>query len=204
MERKDVGCAEMNRVSHILAGCSALAQTKSLERHNHALNILFFEVLRSLNLTEKSSPWYSPIKPKPVSENEQAVAYWDVPLFADQTTVSANRIDATVVDKVKKEVLLIEMTCPWVENREKKSTEKTSKYGPLRWELQMRYPGYCVKQYNIIIDVLGGYSRDVSQALRDLVGEASSKVVRRMQKSVITSTLHIARYVKIIQSPTTV
>ena len=57
-----------------------------------------------------------------------------------------------------------------------------------------------IKQYNIVIDVLGGYSRDVSQALRDLVGEASSKVARRMQKSVISSTLHVARYVKIIQS----
>ena len=191
---------EAESVSHILAGCSALAQTKYLERLNHALNILFLEVLRSLNLTEKSSPWYSPIKPKPVYENEQAVAYWDVPLFADQTTVSANRIDVTVVGKVKKEVLLIEMMCPWVENREKKSAEKTSKHGPLRWELQVCYPGCCVKQYNIVIDVLGGYSRDVSQALRDLVGEASSKVARRMQKSVITSTLHIARYVKIIQS----
>ena len=44
----------------------------------------------------------------------------------------------------------------------------------LWWELQMHYPGYCIKQYNIVIDVLGGYSRDVSQALRDLVGEASS------------------------------
>ena len=115
---------------------------KVSERHNHALNILFVEVLRSRNLSDKSSPWYSPIKPKPVYENEQAVAYWDVLLFADHTTVSANRIDVTVLDKVRKKVLLIEMTRPWVENREKKSTEKTSKYGPLRWELQMRYPGY--------------------------------------------------------------
>ena len=97
-------------------------------------------------------------------------------------------------------MLLIDMTCTWVENCEKKSTEKTSNYGPLRWGLQMPYPGYSIKQYNIVIDVLGGYSRDVSQALRDLVGEASSKVARRMQKTVITSTLHIARYVKIIQS----
>ena len=31
---------EPESVSHILAGCSALAQTKYLERHNHALNIL--------------------------------------------------------------------------------------------------------------------------------------------------------------------
>ena len=32
-------------VQHILAGCSALAQTKYLERHNNVLEILFFEVL---------------------------------------------------------------------------------------------------------------------------------------------------------------
>lgn len=98
-----------------------------------------------------------------------------------------------------KKVLLIKM-CLWVGNREKKSTEKTSKYGPLRWELQMRYPGHCIKQYNIVIEVPGGYSRDVNKALRDIVEEASSKVARRMQKSVITSTLHIARYFKIVQS----
>ena len=50
---------EPESVSHILAGCSALAQTKYLERRNHALN-----------LTDKSSPWYSPIKPKQVYEND--------------------------------------------------------------------------------------------------------------------------------------
>ena len=63
-----------------------------------------------------------------------------------------------------------------------------------------RYPGYCIKQYNIVIDVLGGYSRDLSQVLRDLVEEASSKVALRMHMSVITSTLHVTHYVKIIQS----
>ena len=57
----------------------------------------------------------------------------------------------------------------------------------------MRYPGYSVKQYNIVIDVLGGYSRDVSQALRDLVGEASSKVARRMQTSVLSISPAMSR-----------
>ena len=33
-----------------LSGCSALAQTKYLQRHNNAFEILFFEVLRSLDL----------------------------------------------------------------------------------------------------------------------------------------------------------
>ena len=33
--------------------------------------------------------------------------------------------------------------------------EKTSKYGPLRWELKQRHPNYKVTQHNIIIVVLG-------------------------------------------------
>ena len=40
----------LENVQHILSGCSALAQTKYLQRHNNAFKILFFEVLRSLDL----------------------------------------------------------------------------------------------------------------------------------------------------------
>ena len=34
------------------------------------------------------------------------------------------------------------------------------KYGPLRWELKEKYKGYEVHQYNIIMDVLGGWSEE--------------------------------------------
>ena len=51
------------------------------------------------------------------NENEHATAFWDVPLFADTTQVKANRIDATVIDKTSKQVRVIEMSCPWLENR---------------------------------------------------------------------------------------
>ena len=75
------------------------------------------------------------------------------------------------MDKDNKKVSVIEMSCPWVENREEKDAEKTTKYWPLRWELGQRYPEYRVKQFNIIVDVLGGYSRDVRKALEELVGD---------------------------------
>ena len=40
----------LENVQHILSGCSALAQAKSLRQiHNNAFKILFFEVLRSLD-----------------------------------------------------------------------------------------------------------------------------------------------------------
>ena len=47
------------------------------------------------------------------------------------------------------------MSYPWIERRAKKDEEKTLKYGPMMWELKQRYNGYRVKQYNVIIDVLG-------------------------------------------------
>ena len=52
------------------------------------------------------------------------------------------------------------------------------------------------KQNDIIIDVLEGYSADLSQALKELVGEKSAIILQRMQRSVISSTLNIARSLK--------
>ena len=146
-------------VAHVLAGCSALAQTAYLTRHNAAFKILFFELLRDHGLVETVPPWYSPTQPKPIYEGDRVTAYWDVPVFADQTEVRANRIDGRIVNKARKTVTLLEMSCPWVDNRDHKDEEKTMKYAPLRLELKRQYPGFNIVQYNINIDVLGGYSR---------------------------------------------
>ena len=100
----------------------------------------------------------TPKEPDQITENNSITAYWDVLVFAENTEVRANRIDARIVDKVRKEILLLEMSCPWITNRRTKEEEKTRKYAPLRWELKQQYPGYEIKQVNIIIDVLGGYS----------------------------------------------
>ena len=82
-------------------------------------------------------------------EANNAQAFWDVPLFAEHQEVRANRIDVRIINHESKRVITLEMSCPWVTNRERKEEEKTTKYGPLRWE-------YEVKQYNIIMGVLGG------------------------------------------------
>ena len=103
------------------------------------------------------------------------------------------------MDKENKKVSVIEMSCPWIENREEKDAEKTTKYGPLCWELEQRYPEYHVTQFNIIVDVLGGYSRDVRKALKELVGEKSDTIALQIQKSAITSSLNIARRFKLLK-----
>ena len=95
-------------------------------------------------------------------------------------------------------MLAVEMSCPWVDNRVAKDKEKTTKYAALRWELKQQYPGYELKQYNIIIDVLGGWSEDLEAKMKELVGERTRHVLKRMQKVVLLHSLNITRSFKIL------
>ena len=111
-----------------LSGRSALAQRKYLSRHNGVLKKLFFEQVEDLQPMEAVPPWYSPTQPKPHYQHDQVPAYWDVLVYADHTEVQANGVDAKIVDKERKTVTLLDMSCPWTENRKQKDKEKTRKY----------------------------------------------------------------------------
>ena len=92
--------------------------------------ILFlFELLKR---TDNIPPWFSPTEPKPVDENQRAKAYWDELVYAKNTEVRVNTIDIKKINKGDKKVTLLEMSCPWMENREAKESEKTMRYAPLR------------------------------------------------------------------------
>ena len=67
----------------------------------------------------------------------------------------------------------------------------------MMWELKQRYNGYRVKQYNVIIDMLGGYSNNLEKSVRELLGARARSVLERMQKWVISNTLNVARTFKI-------
>jgi len=85
-----------------------------------------------------------------------------------------------------------------MESREKKQEEKTTKHGPLRWELKQQFPGYDIRQYNIIIDVLGGWSREVDETMKELLGARGGKILLWMQRAVISHTLDITRTLKVM------
>ena len=112
--------------------------------------------------------WYSLAVPKLIYESPKAQAYWDIAVFAASEQVKQNRVDVRFIDHEKKKVLAVQMSCPWTENREKKQEEKAIKYGPLHWKIKQQFPGYDIRQYNIIIDVLGGWSTEVDEAMREL------------------------------------
>ena len=135
---------------------------------------------------------YSPTKPQPVYEGAHAQAYWDVPVYGEYQDLRANRIDARIVNHQEKKVIAMEMS-----NRQKKTSEKTMKNAPLRWELKQKYSGYEISQYNIIVDVLGGWSTDVEVAVKELVGRRHRDVLKKMQRACLSVTLNIARTFKV-------
>ena len=53
-------------------------------------------------------------------------------VYAKNTGVSVNAIDVRLINKKDEKVTLLEMGCPWMENREAKESKKTVRYAPLR------------------------------------------------------------------------
>ena len=55
-----------------------------------------------------------------------------------------------------------------------------------------------VDQYNMIIHVLRGWSRDLDTTMLKMLGPRGRDVLLRMQRAVISSALNIARTFKVI------
>ena len=63
---------------------------------------------------------------------------------------------------------------------------------------QETVPGYKITQINIVMDVLGGFSKGLRSSMKEILGGKRSRdVLRRMQKSVLSSSLNIARIFKV-------
>ena len=84
------------------------------------------------------------------------------------------------------------MSCPWIENRNRKDSEKTVKYGSLRWELKQQFKGYKVQQFSIIRDVLGGWSKELQETMDEMFGSRVKIILPKMQNAVISTTMNIA------------
>ena len=111
-------------VKHILSNCDTLARTDYLLRHNRALQIIIFRVLKQLSFIDKVPPWYSPVTIKPFYENDHGKVYWDIPEYSgaedDEVEERVFRPDAKIVFQKEKKIVVVEMSVPWIESRSDK------------------------------------------------------------------------------------
>ena len=85
---------------------------------------------------------------------------------------------------------------PLGEQSSKENFGKDDEIHPLRWELKQKYPGYEISQYNISVDVPGGWLTDV--AVKELVGRCHRDVLKKMLRACLSVTLNIARTFKVV------
>ena len=188
-------------VKHLLSNCEDLAKYVYLQRHNNAVKCFFRSLLKMFNFLDEIPPWFSQVEVKPQYENEKYLINYDIPEFSGKDGESirdAARPDGKLVMKEEKKIFLIEQTVPWVTNRDEKYDLKVRKYLDVQTFLRLEYPGYTVDQITLVIDVFGGYSKNLCENMEKVLSKEETKcVVRNMQKSVIASEAHLCRVFKV-------
>ena len=188
-------------VKHLLSNCGELVKKVFKDRHDNALKCFFSEALVQLKLIEKVPLWSSPVKVQPCYSNDNYEMYWDIPEYSgkDEETIDGSaRPDGKIVMHEEKKIFLIEQTVPWHENRDEKYEFKERKYLELQTYLKLENPGYNIDQITLVMDVFGGYSQNLKENIRKIFEkkEDVNRIIRNMQKSIISSEAHLVRVFK--------
>lgn len=72
------------------------------------------------------------------------------------------------------------------QQREEEQRENCKVCTPLHWGLKQQFPGYEVRQHNIIVDACGGWSWEVYQ----IVGGRRKEVPKIIQKAVLLGMIN--------------
>jgi hypothetical protein len=178
-------------VKHLLSNCGQFAKTLYIRRHNRVLRYILFKFLYKFKLIETCHPWYSEVDIKPSYENEDILLLWDIPEYSgrdDENDDHVLRPDGKLVWKKKKEIYVLEMSIPWIENREVKLGDKLEKYENIIRSIKCENPECKVDQVTFIVDCLGGFSKSLIDNLRKLSFDATEckHIVLGIQKIVMS------------------
>ena len=91
------------------------------------------------------------------------------------------------------------MTVPWIQNRDEKLKYKAGKYNNILANIRLENPEYTVDQITLVMDVFGGYGKDLVENIRKVVPlkKDAESIIMNMQKSVISSCANLSRTFKI-------
>ena len=189
-------------VKHIMSNCGELAKKVYIDRHYSAVKCFFLAMLVKCGFTSTSPFWYSADTIKPTYENKNYIINWNIPEYKgidDEREDRVARPDGKIIMIAEKKIFLIEITIPWIENREIKFEFKKNKYMGIQSNLKLEYPAFHIDQITLVMDVLGGYSKHLEENITKIFNDRTEvrNIIRNMQKSVISSAAHLTRMFKI-------
>ena len=174
-------------VEHLVVGCTKLANSEHLTRHNQALMILAVAWAKQQELVGQEVIWYQQRWDRGrVLEDDKAKLVWDFEFHLRKTT-TATRPDLILELKTGKKIYICGMACPQQNNIWAKRTEKLSKYRQLAFETRERRPGYKIYVVPVVVGTLGGGIKALNVDLKKIFNnnELLDEVVAVMQKTVL-------------------
>ena len=101
--------------------------------------------------------------------------------------------------KHDKRIYIIEITIPWIDNREVRYIEKIEKYKDVIRNIKRLDPDNQVDQITLVMDSLGGYSKSLKDNIGKIFKDTNmvSKIIRKMQKAVLSESVNISRRFKL-------
>ena len=125
-----VGCVVQEmRHSDIVSECGKIAQKEYKRRHDSVGRYVHWKLCKTLGFN-RASLWYEH-KTENVDENKNLKIPWDFTIQCDHI-VEARRPDTVVVDKVKKETMIIDVAIPRDTRVCDKEQEKIEKFSLLK------------------------------------------------------------------------
>ena len=184
---------------HLVAGCTNLANTEYLNRHNRALMIVAVAWAKLNGLISEDTVWYQQKWTRGTTfENDKAKLIWDFEYNLRKTT-TARRPDLVLENKTNKIIWICDMACPQSINVEKKRIEKINKYRQLAFESRERRTNYKVYIVPLIIGAMGGGVKALANDVKKLFDKKEdglvTEIVATIQKTVLMDSESILRRV---------
>lgn len=180
---------EDESVQHIISGCSYLAPTWYLSRHNNMGKVVHQLMALQLGLISTFTPYHQ-YTPKPLLENDKCKIYWDLPVITDRP-IQANRPDLIVWNKLNKTATIVDFAVPLDENIGRTYMEKINKYQELAFEIKDIWRLNKVQIIPFVISANGLIHKKALANLKTL--DVSETALVWMQKAVILGTVAIVR-----------
>ena len=176
-------------IDHVLSGCSKLAQQDYKARHDKVAAALHWNLCKKYHF-DHHKQWYNHHAEK-VLENESVKLLWDFHIQTDHK-VEHCRPDLILVDKKKKEALIIDVAVPGDTRIKKAEQTKIEKYQDLKRELKKIWHLRDVKVIPVVIGALGAVTSKFKEHLKSV---HCPFAVSTLQKTALLGSAHILRKV---------
>ena len=117
-------------VKHLLSNCTKFISSTFKRRHNRVMQYIMFKILHKYKLITDFPPWYTKASIKLMYKNEEIEVFWDIPEYSGYDNDLEHRPlrpDGKIINKKTKKIHVLEMSIPWIENRNIKLVEKLDK-----------------------------------------------------------------------------